>query len=186
MSSRYFLSTFESSSGRKRWLTKRDYVLSPCGRGISSARANNGDHVPPHRRLGVRHRTRRTIAPRGRITSAREDSPPRDARSARLELENPLYPRQVHAQLARQGQDDLEPFDGLEIVEARVSGRAGRPDQSLALVEAKGLGMDAEPLCDHADEDVAVPRGRGRVVRPGPLATRIHSLTSSGPRPRRR
>ena len=60
---------------------------------------------------------------------------------------------QVDSEVAGQRQDDLEPLDGVRVVEAGVAFRPRRPQEALALVHAKRLRMDPESLRDHADAE---------------------------------
>src|SRR5439155_14241149 len=83
-----------------------------------------------------------------------------------------LHPREVHAEVAGEVQDQLELLQVLLGVEPRVAFGAGGLEQALTLVEAQGLGMDAVALRDHADHVVlALPRrgpalGRRLAARP--------------------
>ena len=75
-----------------------------------------------------------------------------------LELEHPLDPGQVHAELAGELLDPPQPLDVLGRVEARVLRRALGRHEPARLVDAQGLGMDAGQLGgdgDHVDGSVA-------------------------------
>src|SRR5450759_219057 len=149
--------------------------------GNPSARSENDRAPGPDRERSGRVPARRVFGRDGADGLHEAAHLALHAREPRLQLENHLHAGQVYAQLARQREDDLESFDRLEIVKARVAGRARGADEALALVEAERLRMNPEPPGDHADENVGLPRSRGRfgglVVRPGPLATSIHVAT---------
>ena len=57
-------------------------------------------------------------------------------------VEDHLDAREVDPQVARQGEDDLQPADRLLVVEAGVAGAAGGLDQAFPLVEAQRLGVN--------------------------------------------
>src|SRR4029453_3737501 len=77
-------------------------------------------------------------------------------------VENDLHPREIDAQVTGQGEDDLEAFDGVRVVEPRVALGPRGPQQPLPLVHPEGLGMDSVPLGDRAD-----PKDPGSVFLPG-------------------
>src|ERR1019366_6116334 len=182
MSSRYFLRTLESSSGRRRWLTESDYALHRTRRGGSSAGPENDGAPRADRERLRRFPAAGRVFGRDRANGVHEAADfAFHALQPRLQLQDDLHSRQVHTQLARERENDLEAFDRLEIVKARIAGGAGRPDEALTLGEAQRLRVGSQAPRDHADEDVSVPRSRGwfgaRRVRPGPLATRVHLAT---------
>src|SRR5262249_52038887 len=96
-------------------------------------------------------------------------------------VEDDLHPGQVHSEVAREVQDDLElPEVGLR-VEARVAFGARRLQQTLALGEAQGLGVDAGALGDDADHVVLARGGRGARLAAA-AASPGHYSSASGER----
>src|ERR1700685_4064048 len=66
-------------------------------------------------------------------------------------IQNNFDPRQVHAQLARQIQNHLEPLQVLIRIKPRISLRTRRRQQSYALVQAQCLRMQLVQLRHRAD-----------------------------------
>src|SRR6185369_1190143 len=76
-------------------------------------------------------------------------------------VQDDLDAGEVDAEIAREVQDHLELAEVVLGVEARVAVGARRLEEPLALVEAKGLGVDAVGLGHHADHVVLAAAGRG-------------------------
>src|SRR5512143_871675 len=184
MSSRYFRRTFDSSSGRSFWDTGgRLSALELPGR-LSAPKSS----VPANNERAARADDERRVAVPGAGSVFGRDGADRFHQpldlalhllESRTEVENDLHARQVHAEVAGQRQDDLEPLDRLVVVEPGVSRRARRPDEALALVEAERLRVDAEAARDDSNQDVrrlarAFGVGRAPAGRPGPAGRAPH------------
>jgi hypothetical protein len=66
-------------------------------------------------------------------------------------LQNDRHAADVHAQVARQRQDEFQPLEVFVRVETCIAFGARRFQQSLALVEAQRLGMDAIHFSDRGN-----------------------------------
>src|SRR5688572_34768 len=73
---------------------------------------------------------------------------------ALLHVQDHLDAGQVDAELARQGEDDLQAAERLLVVETGVAGAPGWLDEALALVETEGLRVDGVALGNYADHHV--------------------------------
>src|SRR5262245_53979024 len=83
-----------------------------------------------------------------------------------LHVEDDLDSGEIDAEMAGQGQDDLEPLDGVRVVEPRVAFRPGRAQQAFPLVHAEGLGMDPVFFGDRPDaKDARATAGLHRGLR---------------------
>ncbi len=97
-------------------------------------------------------------------------------------VQDDFHAGEIHAQIARQRQDRLQFQQVLVRVEPRVAIRAGRLEQTFALVQPEGLRMDVV-LQRHGADHVEAAAGRGACRA---WSARRHSWqkTSAG-RPRR-